>query len=92
MLKLKCYYYKFWRELRSIKESMGNKPREQLWHYLNPTQANTLRYRVMDYMIHLNPEARRLLYITEIRNLYLQDHPGDDIPYTTTYQDRPYGS
>jgi len=87
-VKSKCYYYKWWREMREIKNRMGDKPLVELQYIFKDVNEDTLRGRVIKFMMGLEPGFRKSISIIDVRTMYLKENPGDDIDYMATYKDR----
>ena len=87
MLKLKTQYYHRWRELRNIKNSMGDKESTQLMWMLKDAMAGNIRGNVIRRMIQIPGPERKEMSISDVRALYVKEG-GTDWAYDEKWNGR----
>lgn len=87
MLKLKTQYYHRWRELRNVKNSMGDKDASQLMWMMKEAMAGNIRGNVIKRMIQIPGPERKEMSISDVRKLYVSEG-GTDWAYDEKWNER----
>lgn len=87
MLKLKTQYYHRWRELRNVKNSMGDKDASQLMWMMKEAMAGNIRGNVIKRMIQIPGPERKEMSISDVRKLYVSEG-GTDWSYDEKWNER----